>query len=101
MHQASKRTAGKRIANWIVSALLSIAALAPFGAMAQNTQPAPPSAAPPPAAPSPGAGRLLPAPVGHRQVRPTDLPPDAAKNENRGEQGLRDFDAKLRICKGC
>jgi len=92
MHQAMK---------WIVCAGAALAAQG--GAVAQNAQPgSPPPLSPPPAAAT-GPGEFrgpLPAPVGHRQPRQADLPPDVVKRENRGEQG-RDFDAKLRICKGC
>jgi hypothetical protein len=91
MHQAMK---------WIVGAG---AALAVHGAaMAQNAQPGSPQLTPPPAAAA-GPGEFrgpFPAPVGHRQPKQADLPPDLVKKENRGEQG-RDFDAKLRICTGC
>jgi hypothetical protein len=99
MHQA--RTSISR--TWICGAILGIGAvLAAHGAAAQNNPPRP-SAGPPatPAAPHEVRSTPLPAPVGHRQVKPSDLPPDAVKNENKAEQGLRDFDAKLRICKGC
>ena len=91
MHQAMK---------WIVGAGVALAAQG--GAMAQNAQPGSPPLTPPPAAAT-GPGEFhgpFPAPVGHRQPKQADLPPDVVKKENRGEQG-RDFDAKLRICKGC
>jgi hypothetical protein len=87
MHQAIK---------WIVGAGVALAAHG--GAIAQNAQPNPR----PPTAASPGELRgPFPAPVGHRQPKQSDLPPDIAKKENSGEQGARDFDSKLRICKGC
>jgi len=92
MHQAMK---------WIVGAGAVLAAHG--GAIAQNAQPsARPPTPPPAAAAGPGEFRgPFPAPVGHRQPKQADLPPDVVKKENRGEPGLRDFDAKLRICKGC
>jgi hypothetical protein len=92
MHQAMK---------WIVGGSVVLAACG--GAIAQNAQPGSPSpiTIPPPAATNPGEFHgPFPAPVGHRQPKQADLPPDVVKKENRGEQG-RDFDAKLRICKGC
>jgi hypothetical protein len=54
----------------------------------------------PPAA-TPDVRGPLPAPVGHRQPRASDIPQDQAKSEARGDAGFRDLDAKLRICKGC
>jgi hypothetical protein len=93
MHQAMK---------WIVGAGAIAVLAAPCGAMAQNPQPNSPSATPSPAAPGPAQFRgPFPAPVGHRQPKQSDLPPDTIKRETRGEQGLRDLDDKLRICKGC
>jgi len=93
-----------QVRNWIAGAvaLLMSAALA-GGAMAQRSRSNPSFAEPPPpiAAERGEVRGPLPAPVGHRQPKPSDLPPDTLKNENRGDQGLRDLDAKLRICKGC
>ena len=96
------RRIGKRI-SWIAGVFLGAGALIALqnGALAQATQRG--TSAAPPSVTGPGEVRNgpLPAPVGHRQVRPSDLPPDASKIENRAEQNTRDFDAKLRICKGC
>jgi hypothetical protein len=96
MHQAVK---------WIIRATIGATALAvPVGAMAQHSQPgsstSTSTSSMPPGATAPGGG-VWPAPVGHRQVRPADLPPDVVKSENRPGQDLRDLDAKMRICKGC
>jgi hypothetical protein len=93
MHQAMK---------WIVGAGAMLTLAAQSGALAQNPQPNSPSAAPPPVAAGAGAIRgPFPAPVGHRQPKQSDLPPDTIKKETRGEPGLRELDDKLRICKGC
>jgi hypothetical protein len=93
MHQTVK---------WIVrvGVVVSIAALA-GAAMAQNTQPNP-SRAPNQSAGGPVDARgPLPAPVGHRQPKQSDLPPAAVNRENQVGSGFRDLDDKLRICKGC
>jgi hypothetical protein len=96
MHQAIKWIA----TTWIVAAGIALATQT--GAMAQNTQPNSPPTAPPAVATGPGDTRgPLPAPVGHRQPRQSDLPPDIAKKENQVGQDFRDLDDKLRICKGC
>jgi hypothetical protein len=47
-----------------------------------------------------------PAPVGHRQPKMSDLPPDLARREMQpGEQSdrptQRDLDSRLTICRGC
>jgi hypothetical protein len=44
----------------------------------------------------------LPAPVGHRQPRPSDLPPAPAADDAREQGAVRDdINDKLRICRGC
>jgi hypothetical protein len=98
MHQAKSW-----IRSWIVGAgAISLLAAHAGGAMAQSTRPNSPYAAPPPVAAERGEVRgPLPAPVGHRQPKQSDLPADVIRNENRAAQDLRDLDAKLRICKGC
>ena len=91
-----------QLIKWIVGAGAVLTLVVPPGAMAQDPQSNSPSAMPPAVAAGPGMVRgPLPAPVGHRQPKQSDLPPDTIKRESRGEQGLRDLDAKLRICKGC
>jgi hypothetical protein len=92
MHQAIK---------WIVAGGVALAAHG--GAIAQNTQPGATPLIPPPVAAGPGEVRgPFPAPVGHRQPKPSDLPQDLQNKETRGEQNTRGFDdSKLRICKGC
>jgi len=102
MHQAKSWIEGW-IEGWIVGAVaISMLAAHAGGAMAQNTRPNSSFAMPPPAAAERGEFRgPLPAPVGHRQPKPSDLPADVTRNENRAAQDLRDLDAKLRICKGC
>jgi hypothetical protein len=96
--------ANKGIARtWFIGAMVGAgAALAVSnGAIAQNQRGSTPPGVPS-IATAPGESRSgpLPAPVGHRQVKPSDLPPDSAKNMARGDP-WRDLDNKLRICKGC
>lgn len=87
---------------WIVGAgLLALAALS-GSAIAQNPAPNSPSSGSPGTAA--GAGippGVLPAPVGHRQPKASDIPSDAGRAEGRVDPARRDLDAKLRICKGC
>ena len=54
---------------------------------------------PPPAATE---GRAQ-APIGHRQPRPGDLPPDVRREEGGMVRSPvdREFDQKLQICRGC
>jgi hypothetical protein len=56
------------------------------------------------APPGPDAVRVspLPAPVGHRQPRVSDLPPAPADDDARAQGTVRDdINDKLRICRGC
>jgi hypothetical protein len=92
VHQAVK-------SSFRAAAILLFAVVA-TGAMAQNAQPNAPSAASSAARPGEARGPL-PAPVGHRQPKPSDLPQDIGKRENQPDQSWRDLDDKLRICKGC
>ena len=93
-----------QVRNWIAGAvaLLMSAALA-GGAMAQRSRSNPSFAEPPPpiAAERGEVRGPLPAPVGHRQPKASDIPSDAARVEGRVDPARRDLDAKLRICKGC
>jgi hypothetical protein len=41
------------------------------------------------------------APIGHRQPRPQDLPPDVRQREGTVPATQRDFDQQLNICRGC
>ncbi len=41
------------------------------------------------------------APVGHRQPRATDLPAARPSEQEQQLQRDREFDKKLRICRGC
>jgi hypothetical protein len=79
-------------------------------ALAQN-EPFPPAAQaaplPPPAQnmpPPPAAtdGRAQ-APIGHRQPRPRDLPPDVSRDENGIARSPmdRELDQRMRICRDC
>ena len=93
----------RKLFSWIAGVFLGAGALMAMqnGVSAQNTQRGTNPTTPSVAAPGEVRNGPLPAPVGHRQVRPSDLPADATKQENRAEQNTREFDAKLRICKGC
>jgi hypothetical protein len=53
--------------------------------------------------PSDSAGNLPPAPIGHRQPRPGDLPPETGKNDpGRIDPQDRELDRMIKnICKGC
>ena len=56
-----------------------------------------------PAPPAPGAVRAspLPAPVGHRQPRASDIPPPPPGDTSRATEPRDDIDERLRICRGC
>jgi len=56
-----------------------------------------------PAPPAPGAVRSspLPAPVGHRQPRASDIPPPPPGDTSRAAEPRDDIDERLRICRGC
>jgi hypothetical protein len=43
----------------------------------------------------------LRAPIGARQPRPQDLPPQVLRNEGQVSPSQRDFDSSLQICRGC
>jgi hypothetical protein len=52
--------------------------------------------------PPAGVDPRLQAPIGHRQPRPTDLPPNVRREEaSPTTNGDRELDEKLRICRGC
>jgi len=44
---------------------------------------------------------VWPAPVGHRQPRPDELPPSERKNEGAVTPAEKDFDKTLKICRPC
>ena len=51
-----------------------------------------------------GAGRLrMEAPIGHRQPRPSDLPPKVLQREKRlpPDQNGFDLDSQINICAAC
>jgi hypothetical protein len=56
-----------------------------------------------PALPAPGVVRSspLPAPVGHRQPRASDIPPPPAGDNSQAVEPRDNIDEKLRICRGC
>jgi hypothetical protein len=83
----------------VLAAAITAAGAIPGVALAQNNPAPAPNNPPRPAATE---GRAQ-APVGHRQPRPQDLPPDVQRDENGagsipGERGL---DQKLQICRDC
>jgi hypothetical protein len=84
---------------WVVgpAALAALAVAAAGTAWAQN----PPDDKP--AQPSPGTVRSspLPAPVGHRQPRASDIPPPSSGDSTREAEPRDDLDERLRICRGC
>jgi hypothetical protein len=43
----------------------------------------------------------LKAPIGHRQPRPQDLPPNLRRDEGRTTIEERSLDEKLKICRAC
>jgi hypothetical protein len=47
------------------------------------------------------APAVWPAPVGHRQPRPDELPPSERKNEGAVTPAEKNFDKSLNICRGC
>jgi hypothetical protein len=55
---------------------------------------------PPPPAATEGRGQ---APIGHRQPRPQDLPPDVRREEGGMQRSPvdRELDQKMRICRDC
>jgi hypothetical protein len=77
-----------------LSALLIIAS-----ANAAAAQTAMPPAAQPKA--TIGVDPRLQAPIGHRQPRPQDLPPNVRRDEGRGTNGDRALDERLQICRQC
>lgn len=84
------------------SAVMFVTLLFATAASAQDIKPPPQSA--PQAMPS----TVGSAPVGHRQPRLSDLPPDIAKQEKSDAQTRMDrlvkdpdLDRRLRICSGC
>ena len=49
----------------------------------------------------PGSDRRYEAPIGARQPRPQDLPPDVLRDEGHVRPSERDFDKSLEICRPC
>jgi hypothetical protein len=86
-------------AAWVVgpAALTALAVAATGTVWAQN----PPDDKP--AQPSPGTVRSspLPAPVGHRQPRASDIPPLSPGDSTREAEPRDDLNERLRICRGC
>jgi hypothetical protein len=105
-HTDEARSSGRRAT--VLAAVIAVAL--PAAALAQtNTQPPSDSQAldqQPKQSP-------WPAPVGHRQPRPSDLPPSVLRAEDGGGEtqgqgegggktrGQADIDKDLQICKGC
>jgi hypothetical protein len=91
----SSRWGGMWAVGVVLAALAALAA--PGTSRAQN----PPDDKP--ALPAAGAVRAspLPAPVGHRQPRASDIPPRPPGDNVREVEPRDDIDEKLRICRGC
>jgi hypothetical protein len=93
-----RHRAGGACAGGIWAAAPAVLAAAIAGsAWAQNPpddKPAPPAA---------GAVRSspLPAPVGHRQPRASDIPPPPPGDTSQTAEPKDDIDERLRICRGC
>ena len=69
---------------------------------AVQTGPRPPTSENNPPPPAVTDGRAQ-APIGHRQPRPRDLPPDVLRDENGIARGPmdRELDQKMQICRDC
>jgi hypothetical protein len=56
----------------------------------------------PQASPRPGVSSTpFPAPIGHVQPTPRDLPPGVAATETERTKAQTDFDKRLQICRNC
>ena len=67
----------------------------PYAAAAQGERPLP-------GAQQPSDSQLrYQAPIGHRQPRPQDLPPNVTRDEGKATSGERALDQKLEICVKC
>jgi hypothetical protein len=79
----------------IIAAAVTIEALACCSASAQTSSA--------PVLDSQRPQMLIPAPVGHRQPRRTDLPAPVRRDENMNADALseHEFDQQLQICRGC
>ena len=108
--RAARRATSAAI-RWIaaVAAVMTANTAIASGALAQNAPlpPAAQSSPPPPTAqgtpPPPAAtdGRAQ-APVGHRQPRPQDLPPELRDNPGILRSPMdRELDEKMQICRDC
>jgi hypothetical protein len=51
--------------------------------------------------PQQGTDPRLKAPIGHRQPRPSDLPPNVRRDEDRPATTDKELDERLKICRGC
>jgi hypothetical protein len=80
---------------WV--ATLAVLAAIAGTAWAQN----PPDDKPAPQAPGAVRSSPLPAPVGHRQPRASDIPPPPPGDTSRSTEPRDDIDERLRICRGC
>ena len=78
----------------IVATLVWLALLVPGAAFAQGTSPEPTN---------PDKNLMREAPVGHRQPRVKDVPPDAAlPSDSRDAEADKALDRKIKgICRGC
>jgi hypothetical protein len=95
------RRSAARIITWaavLSSVVLSVAFAQDAANSARNSPPASRANPPPPATDARGQ-----APVGHRQPRPSDLPPNVQRDEGGPVRSPVDqeLDQKMQICRGC
>jgi hypothetical protein len=84
--------------------MLTAVLLLPIAGVQAQTAPS----STPPAAPPTTQGMAPSAPVGHRQPKISDLPPDIAIRQKNDAQSVddrlvkdADLDRRLKICRGC
>ncbi|MPZ38751.1 MAG: hypothetical protein GEU95_11920 [Rhizobiales bacterium] len=99
MKQGHARHPAMMVATVLSVLILSVFALAAGAVVAQTN---PPPGVQRKAQPESEAAPRFEAPVGHRQPRPSELPPSIWRDERRGPTaGERALDRKLKICKDC
>jgi hypothetical protein len=98
-----RRRTAPGIVTWLALLAAAVTAQTPISsaALAQGAPSAPAvHGNPPPPAATEGRAQ---APIGHRQPRPGDLPPDVRREEGGMVRSPvdRDLDQKLQICRDC